>query len=447
MNQEGLRRCEELQNRERSASELKDELTRTRMMSLLCHCSAEIDQGTLLYFSVHNMYLGSGDFLLLLFSELSSQSEMQESGMDVYSRMSVYHLIEEEAGGVLRDHMSFYSAELDGRLVILIQFPYGLLPAHREGLLEQVGESCCRITENCRKKYDINVVTYISNVMDHITRIASTYHKMLSVATLHRYTRRKLDPPYYRLLLPEDSSPSPIQFQVQENAKAVAQAIVEHGPCRKLLSGILEDLAAQPFMSVEDLKKSFGDLFEGICEELQKRGIRLNVSKIRQEEMNRIMEDTDWQIPVNWLLNLADSISASCNTDTQTTSRQNMENVQEYIRNHLTDPNLSVKSVSEDLGISSTALSGMFSQQLGTTPARYIRKLRLEKAGDLLRTTSLSIQEVCDSCGFGSLETFHRVFREEYGITPGKLRRLSRLEPEEARKSSLNPESAPAEPL
>ena len=428
MNQNGLNRCEELQTHTNSASELKDELTRTRMMSILCHCSAEIDQGTLLYFSVHNMYLGSGDFILLLFSEISEPSELQTSGMDIYSRMSVYHLIDEEARAVLGDHMSFYSAELDGRLVILIQFPYGLLPAHRDGLLEQIGLSCCQITENCRQKYDINVVTYISNVMDHISTIASTYHKMLSVVTLHRYIHRHLDPPYYRLLLPEDNAPNPIQFSIQENAKAVAQAIVEHNSYRELLTDVLNHLASQPFMSIEDLKQNFGDLFEGICEELQKRGIRLNVSKIRQEEMNRIMEDTDWQIPVNWLLNLADSIAKSCETDSQTVSKHYMENVQEYIQSNLTDPNLSVKNISEALNISSTALSAMFSQQLKTTPAKYIRKLRLDKAGELLKTTSLSIQEICDACGFGSLETFHRVFKEEYGITPGKLRRLSKLE-------------------
>ena len=418
-------RCEALQDETRSELELQEEITRTRMMSLLCHCSAEIDSGTLLYFSVHNMFLGSGDFILLLFSEISAHSEEQAAGLDVYSRMYVYHLIEEEVHRVLSGHMTLYTAELDGRLVALVQFQYGLLPALRTDLIEMIGNNCAQITENCRNRYDIRVVSYISDVIDQISILASTYHKMLSVATLHRYTRRRFNIPYYRLYRPEPGAGSPIRVPIRESAKAAAQAIAEQGDYRGILTNIFSRMTEQPFQSIDELKRCFGDLFEALCEELQMRGIRLNVSQLRREEMGLIMEDTDWRRPCTWLLELADSISSSCTGQQQASLKLNLSRVREYIEQNLTDPALSVKRIADATGISTTALSAMFRNQMKTTPARYIRMQRLAQARDLLQTTNLTMQEITDQCGFGSLETFHRVFRDEYGITPGKLRRIS----------------------
>ena len=425
MNREGKLRCEAFQDEARTELELQDEITRTRMMSLLCHCSAEIDSGTLLYFSVHNMYLGSGDFILLLFSEISAHSEEQEAGLDVYSRMYVYRLIEEEVHRVLAGHMTLYTAELDGRLVGLVQFQFGLLPALRSDLVEMIGNECTRIAENCRERYDIQVVAYISDVMDQISILASTYHKMLSVATLHRYTRRRFNVPYYRLFRPEPGAVSPIRVPIRERAGDAAQAIAEQGDYRGILSDILLRITEQPFQSIDELKRYFGDLFEALCEELQLRGVRLNVAQLRREEMALIMEDTDWQRPCTWLLELADSISAGCRGDQQASLKLNLNRVRNYIGQNLTDPALTVKSIADATGISTTALSGMFRHQMKTTPARYIREQRLELARELLQTTNLTMQEITERCGFGSLETFHRVFKEAYGITPGKLRRIS----------------------
>ena len=66
----------------------------------------------------------------------------------------------------------------------------------------------------------------------------------------------------------------------------------------------------------------------------------------------------------------------------------------------------------------------VFRQQMQTSPTRHIRSRRLEEAARLLTESDRSVSEICTQCGFGSLETFHRVFRQEYGITPGKFRKL-----------------------
>ena len=431
MNAAGKKRCEELQNLPKTQADLQQQITLSRMMGLLCHCSAEIDQGALLFFSVHNMYLGSGDYLLLLFSEISGASEEQKSGLDVYGRMMVYHLIEEEVLREFEGHMTINISELDGRLAALIQFQYGLLPEVREGLQEQIEKSCCRIAGSCREKYDIQVVTYISAVMNQISVISSTYHKMLSMATLHRYTGRTFEVPYYRLYRPDAESASPIRFPVRENAWAIAHAITEEEDYPAVIRNILSEMAAQAFESVEELKRFHGMLFEAFCEEIQLRGIRLNAERLQKEERRRVMESTDWADLIDFFTETADQIALTCRNEQQTSLQRHLSRVQDYIRENLTDPELCLKSISDACGISTTGISVMFRHQVKVTPARYIRLQRLTLSRSLLQETELSIEEIANRCGFGSLATFHRIFKTEYGITPGRFRRLSASAAEE----------------
>lgn len=63
-----------------------------------------------------------------------------------------------------------------------------------------------------------------------------------------------------------------------------------------------------------------------------------------------------------------------------------------------------------------------FRAQTGTSPYHALTELRLERAAELLRTSSASILEVCLSCGFGDPSRFARMFRQRYGCTPRRFR-------------------------
>lgn len=428
MNDAGRARCDELQKREFTQMELHDRLTRMKNMAILCHCSAEIDQGTLLYFSVNNMFLGSGDYLLLLFSETSENSREQDSGMDIYSRVYTYAIIEEEVARSLSGHYTFYSSELDGRLVVLILFHYGLLPAHREGLLYMIGRHCKDIARTCLEKYDMNVMAYVGEIMNEVAVISSAYHKMLSVATLHRYLRRTFSTPVFSMIRPDAGAPSPYELPVREAAGAIANAIVEQGDYHGALTRTLDAMTENPIQSTDELKARFGELFETLCVQLRIRGVRLNVERLRMEQMKLLMDESEWVRPVAWFHQMVDQVASSCRAGRQSRLKQHLEQAQRYIAKHFTDPTLSAREVAEAVGISEVGLSVTFRQQLQTTPARYIRDRRLEQAMGLLNSSECSIQEICGACGFGSLETFHRVFKAEFGITPGQLKRMNRQE-------------------
>lgn len=60
----------------------------------------------------------------------------------------------------------------------------------------------------------------------------------------------------------------------------------------------------------------------------------------------------------------------------------------------------------------------LFRTVYGQTPSAYLSERRIERAQDLLRTTNLTVTEVCFAVGFASLGSFSSRFTDVTGETP-----------------------------
>jgi transcriptional regulator GlxA family with amidase domain len=74
-------------------------------------------------------------------------------------------------------------------------------------------------------------------------------------------------------------------------------------------------------------------------------------------------------------------------------------------------------------GFAPDYFSRLFKKREHTTFERYVERLRIERAQQLLMRTGLGIEAVARLCGFGSGSYFHRVFRRTQGCTPMEYRR------------------------
>ncbi len=84
---------------------------------------------------------------------------------------------------------------------------------------------------------------------------------------------------------------------------------------------------------------------------------------------------------------------------------------------------LSISELSSTIGITVRSLERGFKQQLGVSPGRHYRKMRLEKAKQLLWHTNMSILEVSILTGFPSPSYLSRLYRQEFGVLPSDERR------------------------
>jgi AraC-like DNA-binding protein len=92
------------------------------------------------------------------------------------------------------------------------------------------------------------------------------------------------------------------------------------------------------------------------------------------------------------------------------------------INTHLTNPNLSVKSIADDLDYNPDYIGRRFRAVMGIPIGEYILQQRMKLAEQLLQESSETIVNIAAKCGFVSVRHFLRQFRKERGMTPSELR-------------------------
>lgn len=88
---------------------------------------------------------------------------------------------------------------------------------------------------------------------------------------------------------------------------------------------------------------------------------------------------------------------------------------------HIENP-MPLEKVSKNIELSLRQLERLFKANLQTTPAKYYLNLRLERARQYLRQTSMSIMEIGLASGFNSPSNFSRSYRAHFGHTPNEER-------------------------
>lgn len=95
--------------------------------------------------------------------------------------------------------------------------------------------------------------------------------------------------------------------------------------------------------------------------------------------------------------------------------------IEKYIRDHYMEV-LSLDVLAEKVFLTPHYLSSIFSQEKGIGLNKYIKKVRMDKAEQLLTTTNMKIGDICEAVGYTNLSYFCKTFRNEYGVTPEKYR-------------------------
>ena len=90
---------------------------------------------------------------------------------------------------------------------------------------------------------------------------------------------------------------------------------------------------------------------------------------------------------------------------------------------HLSDPDLSVKRIVDEIGHSRTHLYRCFHKHVDMSVAAYIKQERLNAAKKLLVETSKPINVIARECGYSSSWILSRTLKRDAGMTPTTYRR------------------------
>lgn len=83
-----------------------------------------------------------------------------------------------------------------------------------------------------------------------------------------------------------------------------------------------------------------------------------------------------------------------------------------------------VADVASAIGISRSYLTGIFKREMKVSPQEFLMNFRMERAGDLLRSTASPVGVIAEELGYADSMAFSKAFRKHFQMSPTRFREL-----------------------
>lgn len=103
-----------------------------------------------------------------------------------------------------------------------------------------------------------------------------------------------------------------------------------------------------------------------------------------------------------------------------------LENVFRFVENNYSS-DISLEDAAREAGFSIYHFARFFKQNTGITFGQYLSNFRITKAEWMLMNNDYSITETAFKCGFNSVKTFNRVFKELKNYSPSEYRKKQNM--------------------
>jgi len=94
-----------------------------------------------------------------------------------------------------------------------------------------------------------------------------------------------------------------------------------------------------------------------------------------------------------------------------------------YMEQHIRDTDISNSLLAALGGMSVNAFARLFKEQTTFPPGKYLQRMRVEKACNMLHHSDLSIEQIASECGFSDRYYFTRIFTRTMKVSPGAYRK------------------------
>ena len=157
-------------------------------------------------------------------------------------------------------------------------------------------------------------------------------------------------------------------------------------------------------------------------------GFSADIIRLYEEAYKRAQEEAPYSQQilagiVNHLVGLMYALERSIELSKDHT-RVDMINLARLRIRESLEADLTIQQIAEDLGVSYSNFRKLFKEFTGISPALYQQDLRLQRAKELLATTTLSIKEIAYRLRFESPDYFSSKFKIKTGKKPSEFRNM-----------------------
>ncbi len=97
-----------------------------------------------------------------------------------------------------------------------------------------------------------------------------------------------------------------------------------------------------------------------------------------------------------------------------------MQKAHAYISQHYRTQHFDYKELCDSVGLKYSHFSNLFKKAFGMSPVRFVTKMKIDYAKELLVTNRFSVSEIAEMCGFDNVYYFSGVFKKQTGFSPTK---------------------------
>lgn len=112
-----------------------------------------------------------------------------------------------------------------------------------------------------------------------------------------------------------------------------------------------------------------------------------------------------------------------------------MRHIIEYIKDNFMYP-ITLKEIAHKEKLDMYYLSHFIKNYLGISFQKYLRRIRVEKAENLLLNTNLNLIDICMECGFSDYKYLNKAFQDEFHCSPTEYRKTNKRRQEDVSECS-----------
>jgi AraC-like DNA-binding protein len=192
---------------------------------------------------------------------------------------------------------------------------------------------------------------------------------------------------------------------------------------RRALNTVLVVIYNQAASNLTAVKRLIGELVLLMQRAMLECGMEAHAVLLPDfDPFTRLREVVDEEGLSEWTRTVLDRLMDASAQSSVDERRSRMQLAMRFMREHL-DEALQRDEVARRVGFSPSHFTQLLKRFYGGSFSTLLTRLRLEKAVELLRGSSLNLQSIAVACGFQEQAYFTRVFRKRFGVPPGVWRR------------------------
>lgn len=165
------------------------------------------------------------------------------------------------------------------------------------------------------------------------------------------------------------------------------------------------------------------DIYMLVVKMLQEKGLHAEWAMGMFDEMEeKIEKGANLRDVEKFLTDNLIEVSGQFDTHKKSSGKALIEEIREYVDSHYSK-DISLGSIAGKFYINASYLSQLFKKEMNIKFIDYITKIRLEKAIELLKDTSLTVNEIAEAVGYKDARYFREIFVKHMGKTPSQYRK------------------------